>query len=53
MISQDLFDEKILSAIDRVTGNSEKESSYELHNVIKTEVCNILLLKIMQLVAEN
>jgi len=26
MISQDLFDEKILSAIDRVTGNSERES---------------------------
>jgi len=26
MISQDLLDEKILSAIDRVTGNSEKES---------------------------
>jgi len=26
MISQDLFDEKILSAIDRVTENSERES---------------------------
>jgi len=26
MISQDLFDKKILLAIDRVTGNSERES---------------------------
>jgi len=31
MISQDLFDEKILLAIDRVTGNSERESSDELY----------------------
>jgi len=53
MISQDLFDEKILSAIDRVTGNPERESFYELHNVIETGVRSILLLKIMQVVAEK
>jgi len=53
MISQDLFDEKILSAIDSVSGNSERESSYELHNVIETGVHSILLLKIMLLVAKN